>query len=203
MYGCESWIIKKTERQSIYAFELWCWRRLLRVPWTSRRSNQSTLKELSPEYSAEALMLKLKLQYPGHLMQRTNSLEKALMLGKIEGEEKRMTQDGWMASLTQWTWVGDGQGSLAYCSPWDPKESDTTEWMNWTGIKESAVFRNDRRGSQWARNPTKHTNIIKKKWIEKIMKAFLWEFYKKKKPNRRQEENCIQQISMKHKKSDW
>ena len=80
MYGCESWTIKKAERWRIYAFELWCWRRLLRVPWTARRSNQSILKEINPEYSLEGLMLKLKLQYFGHLMQRTNSLEKTLML---------------------------------------------------------------------------------------------------------------------------
>ena len=89
MYGCESWTIKKDECQSIDAFELWCWRRLLRVPWTARRSNQFILKEISPEYSLEGLMLKLKLQYFGHLMQRTDSLEKALMLGKIEGGRKR------------------------------------------------------------------------------------------------------------------
>ena len=85
MYGCESWTTKKAERQRIDAFELWCWRRLLRVPWTARRSNQSILKEISPEYSLERLMLKLKLQYFGHLMRRADSLEKTLMLGKIEG----------------------------------------------------------------------------------------------------------------------
>ena len=101
MYGCESWTIEKAERQRIDAFELWCWRRLLRVPWTARRSNQSILKEISPEYSLEGLMLKLKLQYFGHLMQRTDSLENTLMLEKIEGrkiEEKGMTEDelvGW------------------------------------------------------------------------------------------------------------
>ena len=84
MYGCEGWTIKEAERGRIDAFELWCWRRLLRVPWTARRSNQSILKEISPEYSFEGLMLKLKLQYFGHLMQRTDSLEKTLILGKIE-----------------------------------------------------------------------------------------------------------------------
>ena len=84
MYGCESWTIKKVEHQRIDAFELWCWRRLLRVPWTTRRSNQSILKEISPEYSLEGLTLKLKLQYFGHLMRRTDTLEKSLMLGKIE-----------------------------------------------------------------------------------------------------------------------
>ena len=92
MYGCESWTIKKAERQRIDAFELWCWRRLLRVPWTARRPNQSILKEISPEYSLEELMLKLKLQYLGHQMQRTDSFEKTLMLGKIEGGKRRGRQ---------------------------------------------------------------------------------------------------------------
>ena len=88
LYGCESWTIKKAECQRIDAFELWCWRRLLRVPWTARRSNQSILKEISLEYSLEGLMLKLKLQYSGHLMQRANSMEKTLTLGKIEGKRR-------------------------------------------------------------------------------------------------------------------
>ena len=92
MYGCESWTIKKAERQRIDAFELWCWRRLLRVPWTARGSYQSILKEISPEYSLEGLLLKLKLQYFDHLMQRTDSLEKTLMLGKIEGRRRRGQQ---------------------------------------------------------------------------------------------------------------
>ena len=89
MYRCESWTIKKAKCQRIDAFELWCWRRLLRVPWTARRSNQSTLKEINPEYSLERLMLKLKLQYFGPLMQRANSLEKPLMLGKIDSKRRR------------------------------------------------------------------------------------------------------------------
>ena len=89
MYGCESWTIKKAECQRNYAFELWCWRRLLKVPWAARRSNQSILKEINPEYSLEGLMLKLKLQYFGHLMERVNSLEKTLILGKIEGRRRR------------------------------------------------------------------------------------------------------------------
>ena len=89
MYGCESWTIKKVKRRRIDAFELWCWRRLLRVPWTARRSNQSILKEISPEYSLEGPMLKLRLQYYGHLIQRTDSLEKTLMLGKIGGRRRR------------------------------------------------------------------------------------------------------------------
>ena len=103
MYGFKSGTIKKAERWRIDGFELWCWRRLLRVPWTARKPNQSILKEISPEYSLEALMLKLKLQYFGHLMRRTNSLEKTLMLGKIEGRRREDDRgwDGWTASLTQ------------------------------------------------------------------------------------------------------
>ena len=101
MYGCESWTIKKAECQRIDAFELWCWRRLLGVPWTARRSNQSILKAISPEYSLEELMLKLKLQYFGHLMQRTDSLEKTLMLGKTEGRRRRRQQRmRWLDGIT-------------------------------------------------------------------------------------------------------
>ena len=101
MYGCESWTRKKAERQRIDAFELWCWRRLLRVPWTARRSNESILKEISAEYSLEELMLKLKLQYFGHLMQRTDSFEKTLMLGKIEGRRRRGGQRmRWLDGIT-------------------------------------------------------------------------------------------------------
>ena len=101
MYGCESWTIKKAEHQRIDAFELWYWRRLLRVPWTSRRSNQSILKEINPEYSLEGLMLKLKLQYSGHLMRRTESLEKTLMLGKIEGRKRKGRQRmRWLDGIT-------------------------------------------------------------------------------------------------------
>ena len=101
VYGCESQTIKKAERRRIDAFELWCWRRLLRVPWTARRSNQSILKETSPEYSLEGLMLKLKLQYFGHLMQRTDSFEKTLMLGKTEGGRRRGRQRmRWLDGIT-------------------------------------------------------------------------------------------------------
>ena len=101
MYGCESWTIKKAESQRIDAFELWFWRRLLRVPWTARRSNQSILKEINPKYSLEGLMLKLKLQYFGHLMQRTDSLEKSLMLGKIESRGRRGQQRmRWLDGIT-------------------------------------------------------------------------------------------------------
>ena len=123
-YGCESWTIKKAECQRIDAFELWCWRRLLRVPWTARRSNQSILKEINPECSLERLMLKLKLQYFGHLMQKTDSLENTLMLGKIEGRRRLMEDEmvGWHHRLDRYEFeqvlaVGDGQGSLVCCSP--------------------------------------------------------------------------------------
>ena len=101
MYGCENWTIKKAECRRIDAFELWCWRRLLRVPWPARRSNQSILKEINPEYSLEGLMLKLKLQYFGHLMRRTDSLEKTLMLGKIEGRRRWAQQRmRWLDGIT-------------------------------------------------------------------------------------------------------
>ena len=126
MYRCESWTIKKAEHRSINAFELWCWRRLLRVPWPARRSNQSILKEISPEYSLEGLMLNLKLQHFGHLMQRTDSLEKSLMLGKTEGRRKRgQWRMRWLYSITNLMdmslnklleGVHDGQGSLVCCS---------------------------------------------------------------------------------------
>ena len=101
MYGCESWTIKKAEHRRIDAFELWCWRRLSRIPWPARKSNQSILKEISPEYSLEGLMSKLKLQYSGHLMQRTNSLEKTLMLGKVEERRRRAQQRmTWLDGIT-------------------------------------------------------------------------------------------------------
>ena len=105
MYGYDSWIIKKAEHQSIDAFELWCWRRFSRAPWTARRSKQSILQEIKAEYSLEGLIFKLKLQYFGHLMGRTDSLEKTLILGKIEGRWRREWQMRWIASSTQWTWV--------------------------------------------------------------------------------------------------
>ena len=113
MYGCERWTVKKAEPRRIDAFELWCWRRLLRVPWTARRSNQSILKEICPGHSLEGLMLKLKLQYLGHLMQRVDLLEKTLMLGGIESRRRRGRQTmRWLeASLTRWTWVWVNSGS--------------------------------------------------------------------------------------------
>ena len=138
IYGCESWAVKKAEHRRIDAFELCCWRRLLRVPWIPRRFNQSVLKEINPEYSWKGLVLKLKLQYFGHLMWRANSLEKTLMLEKIEGTSRRGRQRmRWlMASPAQWTWVWANSGrwwrtgSLVCCSPWSHKKSDTTERLN-------------------------------------------------------------------------
>ena len=139
MYGCESWTVKKAERRRIDAFEVWCWRRLLRDPWTARRSNQSILKEISPGCSLEGMMLKLKLQYFGHLMRRADPLGKTLMLGGIGGRRKRGRQRmRWLNGITtQWTWVwvNSGKwwwtGSLACCDSWGRKESDMTEQLNW------------------------------------------------------------------------
>ena len=139
IYQCESWTIKKAEHRRIDTFELWCWRRLLSVPWTARRLNKSILMEINPEYSLEGLMLKLKLQCFGHLMWKADSLEKTLILGKIEGRKKRGQQRmRWLDGImTQWTWVwansrrnGEGQGSLACHSACGHKESDMTEWLN-------------------------------------------------------------------------
>ena len=142
MYKCESWTIKKAEYQRIDAFKLWYWRRLLRVPWTARTSKESILKEISPGCSLEGLTLKLKLQYFGHLMWRTDSLEKTLMLGKIEGGRRgdNRAWDGWMASRTQRTrvWVDSGSwwwtGSLACFSPWVSKRQ--TRLSAWTELRQ-------------------------------------------------------------------
>ena len=135
MYGCESWTIKKAECQRI-DFELWCWRRCLRVPWAARGSNQSILKEVNPEYSLEGLMLKLKLQYFGHLVRRVDLLEKTMMLGKIEGRRRRGDRgwDGWMASLTQWTWVWASSGRVKDREAWCAAVQGVTK--NWTGFSD-------------------------------------------------------------------
>ena len=141
MYGCEIWTVQKAEYRRIDAFEVWCWRRLLRVPWTARRSSQSILKEITPGCSLEGMMLKLKLQYVGYLIRRVDSLEKALMLGGIWGSRKRGQQEaemaGWHHRLNgrgfEWTpGDGDRQGGLACCDSWGRKELDTTEQLNWT-----------------------------------------------------------------------
>ena len=140
MYGCESWTIKKAECQRLDAFELWCWRRLLRVPWTARSSNQSILKEISPKYSLEGLMLKLKLQFFGYLIQRTDSLEKTLMLGKIEGRRRR-GQQRWLDGITDWwTWVWASSGSWwrtgkpGILQSMGRKEVARTGWSHWTEL---------------------------------------------------------------------
>ena len=143
MYGCESWTVKKAEHWRIDAFELWHWRRLLRVPWTTRRSNQSILKEISPGISLEAMKLKLKLQYFGHLMWRVDSLEKTLMLEGIGGRRRRGQQrTGWLAGWHHWLdgreseWtlgVGDGQGGLVCCDSWGRRVGhDWVTELNWT-----------------------------------------------------------------------
>ena len=142
MYGCESWTVKKAEHRRIDAFELCCWRRLLRVPWTARRSNQSILKEISPGISLEGMMLKLKLQYFGHLMRRADTLEKT-DAGRDWGQEEKGTTEDEMAGWHHWLdgrefeWtpgVGDGQGGLACCHSWGRKESDTIERLHWTEL---------------------------------------------------------------------
>ena len=151
IYGCESWSIKKAEGWRIDAFELWCWRRLLRVPWTARRSNQSILKKISPKCSLEGLTLKLKLQYFVHLMWGAGSLGKTLMLGKIESRRDDRGSDGWMTSPTQWRWVSVASGSWWWTgrpgmlqSMGSQSRTRLSNWteMNWTELPFKDEFRN-------------------------------------------------------------
>ena len=143
MYGCESWTVKKAEHRRTDAFELWCWRRLLRVPWIARRSDHSTLKDISPEYSLEGLMLKLKLQYFGHLMQRTDLLEKTQMVGKSEGrgEGDDRGWDGWMASPTRrtWVWVNSGSWWWPGVLQFTGSQKNQTQLSDWTELNWNSI----------------------------------------------------------------
>ena len=148
-YGCENWTVKKAECRRTEAFELWCWRRLLKVPWTVRTSNKSILKEISPGCSSEGLIVKLKLQHFGHLMWKADSLEKTLMLGKIEGRRRRGTTKDEMVGWHHWLnghefgetpGAGDGQAGLACCGSWGHKELDMTERLNWTEHRVLLIY---------------------------------------------------------------
>ena len=174
MYGCESWTIKKAGHQRIDAFELWCWRKPWRVPWTARKSKQSILKEISPDYSLEELMLKLKLQYFGHLMWRIDSLEETLMPGNIEGRRRRGWQRmRWLDGFTdlvdvefeQAPRVGDGQGSLVCFSPWGCKVSDMmNDWTEWpSGFAHFFQFKSEFcNKSSWSEPEPPHVLVFAK-----------------------------------------
>ena len=172
MYGCESWTIKKAECQRTDASELSCWQRLLRVPWTERRSKSSILKESNPEYSFEGLILKLKLQYFDHLMWTVDSLEKTLMLGKIEGRRRRGLTEDEMVGCYHWLNEhefeqaprdSEGQGSLACCRSWGHKESDMTEWLNSNLAPEM-----QKSAEEWLWMPNPQASVIRKNFIHSL-----------------------------------
>ena len=167
MYVYESWTIKKAERQRIDAFELCCWRRLLRVPWTAKRSNQSILKEISPEYSLEGLMLKLKLQYFGHLMQRPGSLEKTLVLGKTEGRRRR----GWQEM--RWLHVITESMDMSLSKFWE-LVMDREAWR----VVVHVVAKSWTQLSDWTERGKPHKIISTTRWLETKMTSVMWRMNK-------------------------
>ena len=171
-YGCKNWAIKKAEHWRTDPFELWYWRRLFRVPWTARRSNQWILKEISPEYSSEGLILQLKLQYFGHLMQRTDSLKKTLMLGEIEDRRRRVGWHHWLNGheFEQALGVGDGQGSLVCCSPWGCKDLGMTEQLNWL-----SAFPDEANGKEPACQCRRHKRRKFDPWVSTIPWKRAWQ----------------------------
>ena len=202
MYGCESWTVKKAEHRRIDAFELWCWRRLLRVPWTARRSNQSILKEISPEYSLEKLMLKLELQYFSHLMRRTDSLEKTLMLGKIEGRRRRGRQRmRWLDGITDSMDMDLGglrelvMDREACCGSWGHKELDMTEWteLNWT-LVTAFLPRKKCLLISWLQSPS--AVILKPKKIKSVTVSIVSPEKGWKRGKSKSQETSWQEISM-------